>query len=52
MTQSVKPSFRKSKESLHNFENKLLYIQGYKSLKMSQMYDALRETSRTDTKQT
>ena len=38
------------KENLHNFKNKLLYMDGYKSLKMSQMYDALKLTSKPEVK--
>ena len=38
------------KENLHNFKNKLLYMDGYKSLKMSQMYDALKMTSKPEIK--
>lgn len=41
-----------SKESIHNFKNKLLYMEGYKSLKMQQMYDALKDSSRQETLRT
>lgn len=35
---SGQPSFMQSKENLHNFKNKLLYMDGNKTLKIAQMY--------------
>ena len=37
-----KPNFLQSTEKLHNFDNKLLYNQYSRDLKIGQMYDALK----------
>lgn len=37
-----------SKERLHNFQNSLLYNQGYKNLQIEKMYDAVEPHETTD----
>ena len=37
-----KPNFLQGTEKMHNFDNKLLYNQYFKDLKIGQMYDALK----------
>ena len=40
-----KPNFLQTSTNLHNYSNKLLYIDGYKRLKMQQMYENLKDKS-------